>query len=56
MYTHGLCFDVGSSGKCCGNCYKCADKYGDKPITDEEIAIRLGKCEQERMLAEYEGN
>ena len=53
MSMHGLCFDVGSSGNCCDNCYECADKYGDEPITDEKIVTRLGKCEQERMLNEY---
>lgn len=54
MSIHGLCFDIGSSGKCCGNCYKCADNYSDEAMTDEEIISRLGKDEQERMLKEYQ--
>lgn len=54
MSIHGMCFDVGSSGNCCDNCYKCAYNFGDESMTDEEVIKRLGKEEQERMLKEYE--
>lgn len=55
MSIHGFCFDVATLGLCCDNCYKCALKYGDELMTDEDIISRLGKDEQERMLREYEG-
>lgn len=54
MSIHGLCFDVGSSGKCCDNCYECADNYGDESMTDKEIISRFSKDEQERMLKAYQ--
>jgi len=56
MSVHGLCFDVGSSGNCCDNCYECSKKYGYEIMSDDEIIKIVGENEQKRMLYEYENN
>jgi hypothetical protein len=47
------CFDIGISGYCKGNCYKCQAFYDDD-MTDQDVINIVGKDEQEKMLREYE--
>lgn len=52
MSVHGFCFDVGMSGKCCDNCYSCADENGGD-FSNDDIIDKVGISEQQRMLREY---
>jgi len=52
MSIHGLCFDIGMSGKCCNNCYVCSDEHGGE-IATSEIINNVGADEQLKMLKEY---
>jgi len=46
------CFDIGISGYCKGNCYRC-QAFDDDNMTDQTIIDSVGKIKQERMLKEY---
>jgi hypothetical protein len=53
MGIYGLCFEVGQMGRCCDNCYECADKYREYPMTDREAIKNTSREDQERMLRDY---
>lgn len=47
------CFNIGISGNCKNNCYKCS-AFDNDEMTDQDIVDNFGVEEQERMLKEFE--
>lgn len=47
------CEEVGLSGSCMNNCYKCSEAYGFE-MDDDEIRFLFGEEEQKMMLYDYQ--